>query len=135
MLFIEYTDSSIRKSTILEKNNKYRTFLRGIFKKTKGCLTMEIRKVKVSDYHLISSSINNWWDGRRISDMLPKLFVVHFADTSFIAEENGEIIGFLIGFLSQTDEDAAYIHFVGVEPNHRQRQIGKSLYHEFFYSN
>lgn len=93
---------------------------------------MEIRKVKVSDYYLISSLINDWWDGRHMSDMLPKLFFVHFADTSFIAEENGEIIGFLIGFLSQTDEDAAYIHFVGVEPNHRQRQIGKSLYHEFF---
>ncbi|WP_254068526.1 GNAT family N-acetyltransferase [Brevibacillus sp. 7WMA2] len=52
-----------------------------------------------------------------MADMLPKLFFEHFTYTasfSFIAEKNGELLGFLIGFLSQTHRDEAYIHFVGI---------------------
>ena len=49
-------------------------------------------------------------------DMLPKLFFVHFRDTSFVAERNGELAGFLVGFLSQSEPDAAYVHFVGGQP-------------------
>ena len=93
---------------------------------------MEIRNVRSSDYNVISPLINEWWDGRQMSDMLPKLFFVHFNNTSFIAEKNGEIVGFLICFLSQSDTDVAYIHFVGVNPEYRKNQIGKQLYNEFF---
>lgn len=73
---------------------------------------MEIRNVRSSDYYVISPLINEWWGGRQMSDMLPKLFFDHFTTTSFIAEKEGKIIGFLIGFLSQSYPDAAYIHFV-----------------------
>jgi len=60
---------------------------------------MEIRFVTGSDYFVISPLLNEWWGGRNMSDMLPKLFFDHFTNTSFIAENNGKIIGFLIGFL------------------------------------
>ncbi|MGZ3836287.1 MAG: GNAT family N-acetyltransferase, partial [Mucilaginibacter sp.] len=94
---------------------------------------MEIRSVKGSDYYVISPLINEWWGGRNMSDMLPKLFFDHFTKTSFIAEKEGEIVGFLIGFLSQTHSNEAYIHFVGVHPEYRKHNIGKHLYNEFFY--
>lgn len=93
---------------------------------------VQIRNVKSSDYNVISPLINEWWGGRQMSDMLPKLFFVHFNNTSFIAEKDGEIVGFLIGFLSQSNSDVAYIHFVGVNPEYRKNQIGKQLYNEFF---
>ncbi|MBO0996006.1 GNAT family N-acetyltransferase [Bacillus sp. SD088] len=93
---------------------------------------MRIRLVKSSDYHAISPLINKWWGGRQMADMLPKLFFNHFNRTSYIAENDGEIVGFLIGFLSQSYSDEAYIHFVGVHPNYRNNNIGKKLYHEFF---
>ncbi len=93
---------------------------------------MEIRNVKSSDYYVISPLINEWWGGRQMSDMLPKLFFDHFNHTSFIAETDGQIIGFLIGFLSQSNTDAAYIHFIGVDPEYRKNHIGKQLYNEFF---
>lgn len=94
---------------------------------------MEIRSVKGSDYNAISPLINEWWGGRQMSDMLPKLFFVHFNETSYIAEINGEIVGFLIGFLSQSYTNEAYIHFVGVHPEYRKNNIGKKLYNEFFH--
>jgi ribosomal protein S18 acetylase RimI-like enzyme len=94
---------------------------------------MEIRSVKGSDYYVISPLINEWWGGKNMSEMLPKLFFDHFTNTSFIAEKEGEIVGFLIGFLSQTHSNEAYIHFVGVHPEYRKHNIGKHLYNEFFY--
>ena len=54
-------------------------------------------------------------------DMLPKLFFVHFRDTSFVAERDGELAGFLVGFLSQSEPEEAYVHFVGVSPAERGR--------------
>ncbi|MEH7403217.1 GNAT family N-acetyltransferase [Gottfriedia acidiceleris] len=93
---------------------------------------MEIRSVKGSDYYVISPLINEWWGGRNMSDMLPKLFFDHFTKTSFIAEKDGKLVGFLIGFLSQTHSNEAYIHFVGVHPEYRKHNIGKHLYNTFF---
>ncbi|MBB6672495.1 GNAT family N-acetyltransferase [Cohnella nanjingensis] len=93
---------------------------------------MNIRSAKGSDYALISPLINDWWGGRPMSDMLPKLFFDHFNATSFIAEKEGRIVGFLIGFLSQTYSDEAYIHFAGVHPAYRKHHIGKRLYEVFF---
>ena len=93
---------------------------------------MEIRNIKQSDYYVISPLLNEWWNGRQMIDKLPKLFFDHFSNTSFIAEKDGEIIGFLIGFLSQSHIDEGYIHFVGVHPAHRGCSIGKQLYHTFF---
>jgi len=93
---------------------------------------MTVRLVKGSDYYAISPLINDWWNGRQMSDLLPKLFFDHFKDTSFIVEEEGEIIGFLIGFLSQSYSNEAYIHFVGIHPGYRGKGIGKQLYNQFF---
>jgi ribosomal protein S18 acetylase RimI-like enzyme len=64
--------------------------------------------------------------------MLPKLFFVHFRDTSFVADADGRLVGFLCGFRSQTHEDEAYIHFVGVDPEQRGSGLGRTLYERFF---
>lgn len=93
---------------------------------------MNIRNVKSSDYKIIISVLNEWWNGRTMTEMLPKLFFDHFQDTSYIIEEKGEIIGFLIGFLSQSRKKEAYIHFVGIHPHYRQHGIGRKLYQTFF---
>jgi len=91
-----------------------------------------IRNAEPSDCGPIISVINDWWGGRNMADMLPKLFFVHFRQTSFVAEHDGVIVGFLIGFVSQTFPDEAYIHFVGVHPEHRKKGLGQALYDRFF---
>ena len=61
-----------------------------------------------------------------MAPMLPKLFFLHFEGTSFVAEnDDGTLAAFLIGFLSQTDAEEAYIHFVGVAPDQRGSGIGR----------
>ena len=77
--------------------------------------------------------VNAWWGGREMAPLLPKLFFLHFEGTSFVAEDDGgRLVGFLIGFLSQTDAAEAYIHFVGVAPEHRGSGVGRELYERFF---
>ncbi len=67
-----------------------------------------------------------------MADMLPRLFFVHFRPTSFLAGQNGLIVGFIVGFVSQTFPEEAYIHFVGVHPEFRKTGLGKALYEKFF---
>ena len=93
---------------------------------------MKIHNVHPSDYPIIIASLDDWWGGRRVSAMLPRLFFEHFCDTSFIIEQDGKIVAFLIGFLSQYQAHEAYIHFVGVHPDYRRRGYGCLLYERFF---
>jgi ribosomal protein S18 acetylase RimI-like enzyme len=84
------------------------------------------------DYLPIISVIDEWWGGRKMSDMLPRLFFEHFCETSFILEDDRQIVAFLIGFFSQSRSDEAYIHFVGVHPLFSGRGYGRKLYECFF---
>jgi ribosomal protein S18 acetylase RimI-like enzyme len=93
---------------------------------------MHIRHPQQEDYYRIIPVVDDWWGGRSMTEMLPKLFFVHFRDTSFIAEVDGEIVGFLIGFLSQTYPEEAYVHFLGVHPNFRKQGVALTLYEQFF---
>lgn len=94
---------------------------------------MEIRHAQPSDYGRVIGRVNVWWGGRDMAAMLPKLFFVHFEGTSFVVDgEDGQLAGFLIGFLSQTEPEEAYVHFVGVDPERRGEGLGRALYERFF---
>ena len=93
---------------------------------------MLIRHAEPPDYGSVITVIDDWWGGRQMAPMLPKLFFIHFRDTSFVAEDGGELAGFLCGFRSQTHDDEAYVHFVGVDPGRRGSGLGRELYERFF---
>jgi ribosomal protein S18 acetylase RimI-like enzyme len=42
------------------------------------------------------------------------------------------MVAFLVAFLSPSRPDEAYIHFVGVHPDHRHAGLARSLYEAFF---
>jgi ribosomal protein S18 acetylase RimI-like enzyme len=93
---------------------------------------IKIRNAKSTDYQRIISVMPEWWGGRDLTSLLPDLFLIHFSNTCFMVEKGDELIGFLVGFLSQSHLDEAYIHFVGVHPGFRKVKIGKTLYERFF---
>jgi GNAT superfamily N-acetyltransferase len=95
-------------------------------------MTVKIRPIRPSDYWPVISVIDDWWNGRRMADKLPRLFFEHFTDTCFAAERDGELAGFLVGFTSQSRPGEAYIHFVGVHPGERGRGLGRRPYEHFF---
>ena len=93
---------------------------------------VRIRPIRSSDYRTVIAVIDDWWGGRHMADMLPRLFFEHFTDTSFAAERDGELAGFLVGFRSQSRPGEAYIHFVGIHPGERGHGLGRELYERFF---
>ena len=94
-------------------------------------LDVTLRAATAADYDSIAAVIDDWW-GRPVSHALPRLFLEHFHATSTVAEADGDLAGFLIGFLSPSLPDAAYIHFVGVHPDHRRSGLARGLYERFF---
>ncbi|MFZ1881018.1 MAG: GNAT family N-acetyltransferase, partial [Gaiellaceae bacterium] len=84
-----------------------------------------IRHAEPADHARVVAVVDAWWGGRPMAAMLPKLFFVHFRDTSFVADDDGELAAFLCGFRSQTFADEAYIHFVGVDPSRRGSGLGR----------
>lgn len=93
---------------------------------------MTIRSLAPGDYDELIGRLDGWWGDRPVSRGLPRLFFEHFRDTSFAIEEDGRLIAFLVGFVSQSDPRQGYIHFVGVHPDHRRAGLGRLLYEQFF---
>jgi ribosomal protein S18 acetylase RimI-like enzyme len=92
---------------------------------------LRLRHVEPSDHERIVAVIDRWWGGRPMSCRLSHVFFVHFQPTSFIIECDGELFGFLLGFVSQTTPGEAYVHFVGVHPDYRHLGLGRRLYGRF----
>ncbi|MFF0746744.1 GNAT family N-acetyltransferase [Streptomyces sp. NPDC004111] len=83
------------------------------------------------DFDTVVAVVDDWW-GRPASRDLTRVFVNHFYDTSLVAEHDGELAGFVIGFLSPSNPHEAYIHFTGVAPDRRRTGLGRFLYERFF---
>jgi pimeloyl-ACP methyl ester carboxylesterase/ribosomal protein S18 acetylase RimI-like enzyme len=94
--------------------------------------TLTLRPPTEDDHARVLNVMAEWWGGRDLSQLLPRLFFQHFSDTGFIVEKDGALVAFLIGFVSQSDPRAAYLHFVGVHPAHRRAGLGRALYERFF---
>ncbi len=95
-------------------------------------MDITIRNAKPSDHANVIAALQNWWGGRDLTAMLPKLFLNHFSNTSFVIEKNGQMIGFLIGFMSPALQNEAYVHFMGIHPDFRNKGLGKTVYEHFF---
>ena len=93
---------------------------------------IRIRNAEPSDHENVVSVMPDWWDGRDLTSSVLKVFFIHFSNTTYVAELNGDLVGFLVGFFSQSDEQVGYIHFAGVHPDFRKAGIGRLLYREFY---
>ena len=93
---------------------------------------MEIRAATSADYDRVIAVLDDWWGGRQMRPMLPRLFFDHFGETSLVVEDDGRLEAFLVGFLSPARPDEAYIHFVGVRPGCRRSGLARALYERFF---
>ena len=92
---------------------------------------MRFRQLRESDHGSVVAVVDDWWGGRRVADKLPRLFFRYFPETSFAVEEDGELVAFLVGIVGNPVNEA-YVHFVGVHPEHRARGLGRRLYEMFF---
>lgn len=98
-----------------------------------------LRAASEADHPTLVHSVQAWWGdsrspeaARELALLLPRLFLQHFSATSLIAESDGAVAGFLVGFHSADHPTVAYIHFVGVDPQHRATGVARHMYDSFF---
>jgi len=92
-----------------------------------------LRRPVEADHPRLVGRVDEWWGGRKLHQLLPRLWLQHFTGTSWVAEDaDGQLVGFLVGFLSPDRPGEAYIHMVATSPNHRGAGIGRLLYERFF---
>ena len=97
---------------------------------------LHYRRPEESDHIRVVEAIPVWWrmpPGAAPTVLLPRLFFQHFANTSFLVEDDGgRLTAFLIGFRSASQPESAYIHFVGVAPELQRQGVARDLYERFF---
>jgi GNAT superfamily N-acetyltransferase len=91
-----------------------------------------VRPLTSDDYGPVVSVVDEWWGGRPIRGLLPRLFFEHFGPTSFFVGARHDPEAFLVGLRSQSVPSLGYVHFVGVKPELRGRGLGRMLYLRFF---
>jgi ribosomal protein S18 acetylase RimI-like enzyme len=93
---------------------------------------VRLRAAQPSDYDVIVAVMDDWFGGRQVRMALPRLFLDHFHQTSLVGERGNSLVAFLVGFLSPSLPEVAYIHFVGVDPRFRGHGLARRLYRKFF---
>jgi ribosomal protein S18 acetylase RimI-like enzyme len=100
---------------------------------TKRDRGMNIRNAEPTDYDRVLNVMVDWWGGRDLRNRVHEGLFLHFKQTCFIVEdEKGELVAFLLGYLSQTLMNEAYINWIGVHPGYRHRGIARMLYERFY---
>jgi GNAT superfamily N-acetyltransferase len=88
------------------------------------------RSLTKADFDYVVSVIDRWWGGP-IGTFAHPIFFYELGEQARIVEEDGLIIGFLLGFISDHPIRTGYVHLVGIHPDHRRRGVGRLLYEAF----
>jgi ribosomal protein S18 acetylase RimI-like enzyme len=77
----------------------------------------------------ILAELDEFWGERDMGFLHQALYVHEFGATSVLAEEDGAILAYLLGFVSP--DGAGYIHAVAVRRTARGRGLARTLYERF----
>lgn len=101
--------------------------------KPAGTDDLTFRRPTEADHPRLAGVIDEWWGGRRMRALLPRLWLQHFSSTSWVVERiDGRIEGFVVAFISQDDPSIGYVHMIAANPNRRRSGIGRALYERAF---
>jgi L-2,4-diaminobutyric acid acetyltransferase len=56
-----------------------------------------------------------------------KILLRYFGNSCFVAEFNNDIVGFVMGFRSQVDQNKFFLWQIGVFSKYREKEVGKKL--------
>jgi GNAT superfamily N-acetyltransferase len=91
---------------------------------------MRTRALTKADFDHVVEVIDRWWGGP-ISTFAHPIFFYELGEQALVAEEDGVVIGFLLGFIASGPSKTGYVHLVGIHPDHRRKGVGRALYRAF----
>ncbi len=92
---------------------------------------MLVRNAFPADFIQVANKSKEWADIVIERESVYHIFTEHFRSTSFIAEDRGEMIGYFLGFRSQSKPEEALIHLVQVAPRLRGNGVGRRMFSQF----
>lgn len=95
-------------------------------------MSFQIRQVKEDDFLDLASLSFKCHPMVTERNSIYHIFTKFFGNTSLVIEdETGNIIGFILGFISQVNPEDAYIHLLCVDPSFRRKNLASSLIEEY----
>lgn len=91
---------------------------------------MRIRKVVQDDFLKVHQFTAGCPPMENYPEHVYKIILRYFGDYCFIAEENGQIIGFAMGIVPQSFPGTYFLWQIGVTPSHQGQSIGGKLVRE-----
>jgi len=91
---------------------------------------MQTRRITKKDFDTIVEVIDRWWGGPMATFAHP-IFFYELGENALVVEDDGNIIGFLLGFVASDPVRTGYVHLVGIDPDYRRRGVGRLLYRDF----
>lgn len=91
---------------------------------------MKIEKCTIQDFNEITKDIVDFWGSDRTLHLHQPFLIYEFGNTAFVIKEYGQVIAYLFGFFSQTD-NLAYIHLLGIREKNQRQGLGLLLYENF----
>src|SRR3990167_1907687 len=106
-------------------------------------MNISVRQMTLDDYepvHQVDVLTQRQYLGQKFDELSPQEQEKHLVsrksefkinvDTgySFVAEDNGQIIGFLLAYETLPFIGIIYIHYIGLNPKYQGKEIGLLLY-------
>jgi GNAT superfamily N-acetyltransferase len=91
---------------------------------------MKIDKCTMLDFNEIIKDVADFWGSDRTLHLHQPFLIYEFGNTAFVIKDKGQVIAYLFGFYSQTD-NLAYIHLLGVREKYQRQGLGLLLYENF----
>ncbi|HEY8073914.1 MAG TPA: GNAT family N-acetyltransferase, partial [Labilithrix sp.] len=73
---------------------------------------MQTRKITKADFDQIVEVIDRWWGGPMATFAHP-IFFYELGENALIVEQEGRLVGFLLGFIVFKAPKTGYVHLVG----------------------
>lgn len=89
-----------------------------------------IRKANEKEFLKVHKFVSHCKPLEDYPEHLYKIILRYFGETCFVAEENNNLIGFVMGFTSQFYENTYFLWQIGVKLSMRGKGMGKMLLQE-----
>jgi ribosomal protein S18 acetylase RimI-like enzyme len=90
---------------------------------------VRVRGVTIADLRTVLGELEEFWGERDMGFLHQALYVHEFGETSVLVERDGEILGYLLGFVSP--DGAGYVHAVAVRRSARGSGLARRMYERF----
>jgi GNAT superfamily N-acetyltransferase len=90
----------------------------------------EITTCTKEDFDQVLAEFDQFWEHDRASALHHPTIIYEFVNSSFVIKDNGRVLAYLFGFLSQT-EPTGYVHLLSVRRGFRGQGLANRLYAHF----